>query len=187
MPWWVWVLIGIGILVVLGLAAWGAYRKRRSERLRETFGPEYDRTVRVTGDRRGAESDLESRRRRREELDIRPLDPTARARYAESWRDAQARFVDSPRDSVRDADRLVIVVMRERGYPIDDFDTRAADLSVDYPNVVQNYRSARDISQANDRGEASTEDLRQAMVHYRSLFQELLGGEDQTYGMREAR
>jgi hypothetical protein len=175
MPWWAWVLIGVAVLALIALAAWSGYRRRHSERLRQAFGPEYDRVVRTTGDQRGGESELESRQKRREHLDIRPLSAAARTRYAEAWRVAQARFVDSPPDAVGEADRLVIMVMRERGYPIEDFETRAGDISVDHPGVVENYRAAHGISRANERGEAETEDLRQAMVHYRTLFEELLG------------
>jgi hypothetical protein len=186
MQWWVWVLIAAAILIVVGAVGWGMNRKRRTGRLRETFGSEYDRTVRAAGDRRDAESELEARQKRRAELAIRSLDPTARLRYAEAWRAVQARFVDSPADSVRDADRLVTDVMRERGYPMDDFQTRAADISVDHPNVVENYRAAHAISESNDGDGAGTEDLRQAMVHYRTLFEELLQG-DEAGPMREAR
>jgi hypothetical protein len=175
MPWWAWMLVVVVLVALIALAAWGAYRRRRSERLRQAFGPEYDRVVRTTGDQRGAESELESRQNRRAQLDIRPLSDAARGRYAEAWRVAQGRFVDSPSDAVGEADRLVILVMRERGYPIEDFETRAGDISVDHPDVVENYRAAHGISQANDRGEAETEDLRQAMVHYRTLFEQLLG------------
>jgi hypothetical protein len=124
--------------------------------------------------RRRAESELAERERRREYLEIVPLEPAARERYAEAWRDTQARFVDSPEQAIREADHLVTEVMRERGYPMEDFDQRAADVSVDHPNVTENYRAAHATSLANDQGEASTEDLRQAMVHYRALFVELL-------------
>jgi hypothetical protein len=133
--------------------------------------------VRTAGDRRGAESELEGRQKRRAQLDIRPLDPAARLRYAEQWRQVQERFVDSPSVAVGEADVLVIEVMRDRGYPMEDFETRVQDVSVDHPHVVENYRAAHRISQANERGEASTEDLRQAMVHCRTLFQELLATE----------
>lgn len=175
MPWWAWMLVGVAVLGLIALAGWSVYRRRRSDRLRKAFGPEYDRVVRTTGDQRGGESELESRQKRRERLDIRPLPAAARERYSEAWRDAQGRFVDAPSDAVGEADQLVILVMRERGYPIEDFDTRAGDISVDHPGVVESYRAAHAISQANDRGEAETEDLRQAMVHYRALFEVLLG------------
>jgi len=173
MPVWAWILIAVGVVVLVGLLVWGVSRQRQSKRLRSTFGPEYERSVSVSGRREG-ESELAAREKRREQLDIRALDPAARQRYAEAWRDTQARFVDSPEQATREADHLVIEVMRERGYPMEDFDQRAADVSVDHPMVVENYRAAHTTSLANEQGEASTEDLRQAMVHYRALFVELL-------------
>ncbi|HVD29321.1 MAG TPA: hypothetical protein VNC79_12610 [Mycobacteriales bacterium] len=165
------ILIVLALLVVLALVAG---RQRRSRRLRERFGPEYDRTVAEAGDRKEAESRLEERTARRQQLDIVPLDPADRARYVEAWRQTQARFVDEPAEATREADRLITAVMRDRGYPIDDFEQRAADVSVDHPQVVDDYRAAQAIAAANERSEASTEDLRQALVHYRSLFEELL-------------
>jgi hypothetical protein len=165
------ILIVLALLVVLALVAG---RQRRSRRLRERFGPEYDRTVAEAGDRKEAESRLEERTTRRERLDIVPLDPADRVRYVEAWRLTQARFVDEPAEATREADRLITAVMRDRGYPIDDFEQRAADVSVDHPQVVDDYRAAQAIASANERSEASTEDLRQALVHYRSLFEELL-------------
>jgi FtsZ-interacting cell division protein ZipA len=165
------ILIVLALLVVLALVAG---RQRRSRRLRERFGPEYDRTVAEAGDRKEAESRLEERTARRERLDIVPLDPADRTRYVEAWRLTQARFVDEPAEATREADRLITAVMRDRGYPIDDFEQRAADVSVDHPQVVDDYRAAQAIAAANERSEASTEDLRQALVHYRSLFEELL-------------
>jgi FtsZ-interacting cell division protein ZipA len=165
------ILIVVALLVVLALFAG---RQRRSRRLRDRFGPEYDRTVAETGDRKEAESRLQERTERRQRLDIVPLDPADRDRYVEAWRQTQARFVDEPAEATREADRLVTDVMRKRGYPIDDFEQRAADISVDHPQVVDDYRAAQAIAAANERGEASTEDLRQALVHYRSLFEELL-------------
>ena len=174
MPAWVWILIVLAVLAILAVAGWAASRRRRTERLRTSFGPEYERTVATAGDRREAESQLQARRARREQLDIRPLEPAARARYLQTWRQAQARFVDAPGDAVAQADRLVIEVMRERGYPMEDFEQRAADVSVDHPRVVDDYRAAHGVSLANDQGEAGTEELRQAFVHYRSLFEVLL-------------
>jgi FtsZ-interacting cell division protein ZipA len=165
------ILIVLALLVVLALLAG---RQRRSRRLQERFGPEYDRTVAEAGDRKEAESRLEERTARRQQLDIVPLDPADRARYVEAWRLTQARFVDEPAEATREADRLITAVMRDRGYPIDDFEQRAADVSVDHPQVVDDYRAAQAIAAANERSEASTEDLRQALVHYRSLFEELL-------------
>ena len=168
-------LVAILIVVVLlaGLAFF-ASRQRRTRRLQDRFGPEYDRTVSEAGNRRAAESKLEERALRRERLQIVPLDPAARDRHVAAWHQTQARFVDEPAEAVREADRLITSVMRDRGYPIDDFEQRAADVSVDHPQVVDDYRAAHRVAEANDRSEASTEDLRQAFVHYRSLFEDLL-------------
>lgn len=162
------------VIVLLALLAFFAGRQRRSRKLQDTFGPEYERTVEQAGDRRAAETELRERTERRAELDIVPLEPEARARYVEAWRHTQAQFVDEPTEATREADRLITSVMRDRGYPVDDFEQRAADISVDHPQVVDDYRAAQAIAAANDRSEASTEDLRQALVHYRSLFEELL-------------
>jgi cytoskeletal protein RodZ len=162
------------VIVLLALLAFFAGRQRRRRKLQETFGPEYDRTVSETGDRRAAEAELQERTERREQFDIVPLEPEARARYVEAWRHTQAQFVDEPAEATREADRLITAVMRDRGYPVDDFEQRAADISVDHPQVVDDYRAAHAIAVANDRSEASTEDLRQALVHYRSLFEDLL-------------
>ena len=171
---WVWIVIAIVVIAVIA-AIWLAARRRRTTMLREQFGPEYDRTVGLTDDRREAEGALAARRERRARLDIRPLSPSARDRYADAWRDVQAGFVDEPAASLVEADRLVLVVMRERGYPMDDFDQRVADISVDHPDVVEHYRVAHTISldAADDR--VTTEDMRQGIVHYRALFEDLLG------------
>jgi hypothetical protein len=168
---WIWIVIAAAVLAVLAVVWWAAARKRRTSHLREGFGPEYDRTVDEAGSRRRAESELSDREKRREELDIRPLAPGTRDRFADRWRTVQERFVDDPSGALRDAHVLVVEVMRERGYPTDDFEQRAADVSVDHPHVVENYRSAYAIS---ERDEADTEEQRQAMVHYRALFDELL-------------
>jgi hypothetical protein len=162
------------VIVLLALLAFFAGRQRRSRRLQDTFGPEYDRTVEQAGDRRAAEAELQERAERRQSFDIVPLEPEARARYLEAWRNTQAQFVDEPAEATREADRLITSVMRDRGYPVDDFEQRAADISVDHPQVVDDYRAAHAIAARNDRSEATTEDLRQALVHYRSLFEELL-------------
>lgn len=172
------IVVAVVTAAVAALLVWLGTQRRRRTALRETFGPEYDRTVQERGDGRAAERELLERRERRERLDIRPLPPEARQRYAEAWRLVQERFVDQPAESVRDADRLVQQVMADRGYPTDDFEQRAADLSVDHPNLVQNYRSAHSIASRVHDGGASTEDLRTAMVQYRSLFNELLGTGD---------
>jgi hypothetical protein len=174
---WVWVVIAAAVLVLV-VGVWMLAARRRRTQLRERFGPEYERLLAERGDRREAESELTGRQKRREEMDIRPLDPAARDNYAIAWREIQARFVDGPSVAVKDADGLVTEVMRDRGYPIEDFDQRSADISVDYPVVVENYRAAQAITLRNEEGRASTEDLRQAMVHYRSLFSSLLGVDD---------
>jgi hypothetical protein len=169
---WVWIVIAAAAVVVVLLAVWwAASRKRRTDHLREGFGPEYDRTLEEAGSRRKAESELSEREQRREELDIRPLAPGTRDRFADRWSTVQERFVDDPRAALEEAHALVVEVMQERGYPTDDFEQRAADVSVDHPHVVENYRSAHAITERND---ADTEDQRQAMVHYRALFDELL-------------
>jgi hypothetical protein len=162
------------VVLLLALLAFFAGRQRRSRRLQDRFGPEYDRTVEQAGDRRTAEAELQERAERRQQLEIVALEPEARTRYIEAWRNTQAQFVDEPAEATREADRLITSVMRDRGYPVDDFEQRAADISVDHPQVVDDYRAAHAIAAANDRSEASTEDLRQALVHYRSLFEELL-------------
>jgi hypothetical protein len=171
---WVWIVIAIAAVVVVAAVVWSALRTRRTKTLREGFGPEYDRTVADAPSKREAEAELEGRQKRREQLDIQPLSPGARDRYADQWQTTQARFVDDPAEAIGDADALIQQVMRDRGYPVTDFDQRAADVSVDHPEVVNNYRAAHGISVANTRGKATTEDLRQAMVHYRALFAELL-------------
>jgi hypothetical protein len=172
------------VIVVIALVAVVLGQRRRTERLQQQFGPEYQRTVARSGDQRSAEADLAAREQRRRELDIVALEPAARDRYLEAWRVTQGRFVDDPAAATREADTLVAQVMRDRGYPVDDFDQRAADVSVDHPQVAESYRAAHAISQANEQGLASTDDLRQAFVHYRSLFAELLDVEGD--GRKEA-
>jgi hypothetical protein len=174
----IWVLVAIVIILVVLLAVL-LLRSRRSQGLQRDFGPEYERAVEERGDRRQAEAELAERRDRRASLDVRPLEPGARERYAERWQVAQRRFVDQPAEAVGEADALVSAVMSERGYPVsEEFDQRAADISVDHPVVVEHYREAHRISLRTTAGEAGTEDLRQAMVHFRALFDELLGHEE---------
>jgi hypothetical protein len=168
------IVLVIALVVVVGVVAWLVMQRRRTEELRKRFGPEYDRTVSEQGDLRRAESELEARKQRVERLDIRPLSPEEHERFAEAWQSAQALFVDEPATAIKEADRLVAEVMRDRGYPVGDFEQRVADISVDHPNVVTNYRAAHAIALANERGEANTEDLRKAMIHYRGLFEDLL-------------
>jgi hypothetical protein len=174
MPGWVWVLIAIVVVAVLGLVVWQALARRRTEKLRDRFGPEYDRAIGAADSRRAAESDLAAREERRDRLEIRPLSQAARDRYVQSWQAVQAQFVDSPSAAVASADSLIESVMAERGYPVEDFDQRAADISVDHPQVVENYRHGHRLAQASANGSDSTEDLRQAMRHYRALFDELV-------------
>jgi hypothetical protein len=163
------------VLVVVAVAAVFLTRRRRTDRLRQRFGPEYERTVSRAGDRRAAEADLSARTERRQELTIVPLDPAAQARYEQEWRATQGRFVDDPAGATREADTLVTRLMRERGYPVDDdFERQAAVVSVDHPKVAEDYRAAHAVYRANEKGLASTDDLRQAFVHYRSLFAQLL-------------
>ncbi|HEV8118281.1 MAG TPA: hypothetical protein VGQ32_07130 [Thermoanaerobaculia bacterium] len=168
-------LIVVAIAVIaLAVTAWMVIQKARTRRLRGRFGPEYDRAVAQAGDRRKAEDELESRRKRVAKLKLTPLTPEQQNRFGREWAAAQARFVDDPRGAVGDANRLVKEVMQARGYPVGDFDQRAADISVDHPIVVTNYRAAREIAIRAEAGKATTEDLRQAVIHYRELFQELL-------------
>lgn len=169
----VFVLIVITVLAII-VAAVIISRKRKSEQLKEHFGPEYQRAVQQHGGLAQAEAVLADREKRVSSFKIHVLSPTERETFSEQWTGVQRRFVDDPAGSVTDADRLVTQVMGARGYPMADFEQRAADVSVSYPNVVQNYRSAREIIARHAKGQSSTEDLRQAMVHYRSLFEELL-------------
>lgn len=174
------VIVLVVVVVVLVLGAILLIRQRRGTHLREQFGSEYDRTVSETGDRRGAEKELEGRRERRESLDIRPLPPDQRERYRQHWARLQKAFPDDPGGSVRHADGLVVAIMRDRGYPVEDFDQRAADVSVDHPEAVEHYREARRIAEAHGAGRASTDDLRLALTSYRALVDALLddGGTD---------
>jgi hypothetical protein len=167
-------LIVAAAVVVIGLIAWYFIEQRRRRHLRETFGPEYDRAVSSARDRNIAERELARREQRVRKLDIRSLAPDQRATFASRWQRVQTDFVDSPTHAIAEADRLVVELMQELGYPMTNFDQRAADISVDHPHVVENYRAARAISMRNRSGNASTEELRQAMVHYRALFQDLL-------------
>jgi hypothetical protein len=164
-------LVAIGIIAVL---AWYLARERRSKHLRSRFGPEYDHTLREFGSRPQAEEALARRERRVEKIRVHPLSRDQHDRFAEEWHDVQAHFVDDPPASIAEADRLVSEVMRARGYPVSDFGRRAEDLSVDHPHVVKNYRAAHDIAMRREKGQASTEDLRQALVYYRDLFDDLL-------------
>lgn len=180
MPVWGWILIAVlaviaVVAIVVALTATRSARGRtRTEHLKDRFGPEYERTVGEVGEKRAAEKDLEAREKKREKLDIVPLSPEAREKYADSWRNVQTAFIDDPSNAVGDADRLVTHVMRDRGYPVDDFDRRAADISVDHPKIVENYRAAHSIYQSQEKGTVGTEAQREAFVHYRTLFEKLL-------------
>ena len=168
-----WTLVAVAIVVVAGVV-WYELGRRRSATLRARFGPEYDRVVHSAGTVKRAEASLEARARRVEALHIHPLTTDDATRYGQQWRKVQELFVDDPRRAVTEADRLVGEVMHARGYPLGEFEQRVEDISVDHAGVVMNYRAAREIAHAHARGEASTEDLRQAMVHYRALFDDLL-------------
>jgi hypothetical protein len=174
---WIWIVIAILVVAAIAIAAWSISRRKRSERLKQHFGPEYERTVGELGDDRAAEAELLQREKKRKKLDIVELSPEARQEHAATWQRVQAEFVDAPAEAVGRAERLVTRVMRERGYPIDDFEQRAADISVDHPDIVDNYRSAHSIYQSHHDGQIETEAARQAFVHYRALFDRLLGSE----------
>jgi hypothetical protein len=167
-------MIAIIAAIVVAVGLWFVMETRRRRRLRARFGPEYERTVHDVGNVRRAEATLEARAKRVERLQIRALSAADSARFAETWRELQTRFVDAPQEAVTEADRLIGEVMTARGYPLGDFDQRSADISVDHPQVVAHYRAARDIARRQGSGEATTEDLRQALVHYRALFEDLL-------------
>ncbi len=164
----------IVVIIILALIATAVSRRRHSEQLKERYGAEYDYTLEKVGDQQTAEAELEKREKRVEALNIRDLTPDERDRFQKEWESTQAQFVDAPRQAVVHADRLIQEVMRDRGFPVSDFEQRAADVSVLYPDVVPNYRQAHEIAQRSERNEASTEDLRQAMVNFRALFEELL-------------
>ena len=172
-------------LVIMALLVWLYIRKRRTTTagLRKRFGPEYEQAVQTHGSERRAEAKLVDRENRVEKLKIRELDPTERERFSAQWHAVQSRFVDYPKGAVTEADELVSSLMQTRGYPVTDFDQEAADISVDHPRVVKNYRSAHDIVLRLRKNEANTEDLRTAMIHYRSLFEDLV--QVQTPGERK--
>lgn len=175
---WIWVLIAVVAVVVVAVVLWQALAQRRTGRLRGQFGPEYDRTVGAAESRREGEAELEARQERRRELEIRPLSSASCMRYLEMWQRVQAQFVDDPRTAVASADSLIRSAMAERGYPVEDFEQRAADVSVDHPQVVEDYREGHRLARASENGDGSTENLRQAMRHYRALFDELVGPDD---------
>ena len=168
----VWVLIGVA--VVIAVAAYLVYRQRRTAALRDHFGDEYDRTVETVGGRSKAEAALQEREERVSRLDIRPLDERERVEFSREWRNVKAVFVDSPVEAVHHSDRLLAEIMKARGYPMADFDRRYEDLTVDHGEVARHYREGHDIVARHGRGQASTEDLRQAMIHFEALFDDLV-------------
>jgi len=178
---WVWIVIAVGVAALVIAVVWTLTRARRTKNLREGFGPEYDRVAADAPTKRDAESELLERQKRREQFDIRPLSAERQKEYSDRWTKVQASFVDEPEKAIARADSLIQEVMRERGYPVDDFDTRAGDLSVDHPDVVENYRAAQGIRTAQERGKATTEDLRKAVQHYRALFVELVEAPDREH------
>lgn len=167
-------LILLAIVAIFAVGGWLLYNKRRSDHLRSQFGSEYERQVEETGSRSKAESDLAQREKRVSKLSIRPLSPADQDRFLDRWTKVQATFVDDPERSIDYADALVAEVMSARGYPVSDFEQRAGDISVDHPNVVQHYRAGHDIAVRHSRGEADTDELRQGLLHYRALFEELV-------------
>ena len=168
------IAIAIGVLIVIGIVAYIVMQRRRSASLRAQFGPEYERAITQDGDRRRVEAKLAERADRVRSYHLRPLSTADRANYLTAWNRVQANFVDNPSSAVAEADRLLGEVMAVRGYPVGDFEQRAEDISVDHPGVVQNYRTAHEIAVRHARGEAGTEDLRKAMIHYRALFEDLV-------------
>ena len=180
--------IAVAVVVVVAVVAVAAFlitRKRRTQALRERFGPEYDRVVRQEGNASRGEEVLEFRAKRHDKFNIEPLSASAQTQFASRWSNLQPQFVDDPKGSVARADELVTEVMRARGYPMGDFEQRAADISVDHPVVVENYRAAHDIALRHNTGKATTEDLRKAMVHYRALFEDLLGTQSDSLPLRK--
>ena len=170
---WIWIVIAVAVVlvVVIALRAWS---RARSQRLHGRFGSEYDRTVETADSRRQAERELRERQAEHDELDLRPLSEGARERYETQWNELQAGFVDRPQVAVADADDMLTQVMRDRGYPVDDFEARSRLVSVDHPDVVENYRKGHAIYTKTVEGTASTEDLRQAVISYRALFENLV-------------
>jgi hypothetical protein len=177
MPVWEWITIAASVVIVVAaviVAASFVSNRRKTERLKRHYGREYERLVSETGGQKAAEKELAARERDREKLDIVPLTPSALSDFTARWHQVQTGFVDNPTTAVGVADRLVTEVMHERGYPVDDFDQRAADISVDHPQIVEDYRTAHGIHLAQQNGDVSTEQQREAFVHYRALFEKLL-------------
>lgn len=173
---WIWIAVAVAAVVVVAAVVWWVTRERRHRRLRHRFGPEYDHTVEERGSRTKAAAELTEREQRVEEYELHDLSAPERDRFGQRWRSAQAEFVDNPEAAATQADALVKEVMEARGFPVADFDQRQADISVEHPDLAHHYREGREIARLNRKGEATTEDLRQAMKHYRSLFDALLTG-----------
>ena len=172
-------LIIVAVVAIVLVGGWLFYNKRRSDHLRSQFGAEYERQVEEQGSRK-AEADLAEREKRVSKLAIRPLSPADQDRFLDRWTKVQATFVDDPERSIDYADALLAEVMEARGYPVSDFEQRVGDVSVDHPNVVQHYRAGHDIALRHRRGETNTDDLRQALIHYRALFEELVTAREAT-------
>jgi len=175
------IIIVVLVLVIIGgILALVFARRSRSKRLQDKFGSEYDHTVQIMGDEKKAQIELGERQKHVEALDIRPLSESERQHFLAEWAAVQSKFVDEPGQAIVIADHLIVEVMQIRAYPVSDFEQRAADISVNYPALVSNYRAARAIAMKNEQHDASTEELRQAMIHYRSLFEELVVSEPGT-------
>jgi hypothetical protein len=183
-----WILIAGGLVILLAaiVALFVSQRQKQSQRLQRRFGPEYGRAIDEMGSRTKAEAELEAREKRVGQLTIVSLSPSDAARFTQAWTAMQGRFIDNPKGVVAEADRLVRELMVKRGYPMGDFERRAADISVDHPAVVENYRAAQSIAVRDGRGEADTEELRKAVVHYRTLFDELLETDARTEEVQPA-
>lgn len=181
------IVLIVALLAAIGVAAWLFMQKKRTDQLQQRFGPEYDRAVAEHRDQKSAERELEHRAERVEHLQLRPLAPAERVQFVMRWQSVQAQFVDDPSDATSEADDLVGQVMATRGYPVGDFEQRAADVSVNHPGVVEHYRAGHALALRSARGEADTEDLRQAFVHFRALFEDLLEVEQDTRDHRDAR
>jgi hypothetical protein len=173
--WIILIAAALAVLVVVGIVLALVFdRRNRSKQIQNQFGPEYEHTVQALGDEKKAQTELEERQKHVKTLDIHPLSEIERERYLADWAAVQSKFVDEPGPAIVAADRLIMEVMQMRAYPVSDFEQRAADLSVSYPALVSNYRAARAIALKNEQGQADTEELRQAMLYYHSLFDELI-------------
>lgn len=179
------IILSVVILAAIVVIAFIWSKRKQSQRLRENFGPEYDRAVRAAGDPVRAEKELETRQKRVESFKLRPLSVEDRNRFVVRWQGIQALFVDEPSRAVQEANQMVKDVMQARGYPVGDFQQRAADLSVHYPKLIENYRLAKDCADRNARGQTNTEELRKALVYYRDLFEELLESRETKQEKRE--